>query len=198
MNLLKSVIELHGDDWIDEMERNEAERKLYYNTENGYECFYMEESIQRIFQGAYDNSKKKDACASKNGDVCACAYCGVQTPSNDIDAERGGIFVCENEGCGKHFCTTCYEGMTGCCASEERIAGKMFCPDCLLETSVRSCVSDWLSDYASRMPESFYRSIILDVKESSGFSTGEGFNDDDIKLAFSRNSAWRCKECGKK
>lgn len=44
---LKGVIALHGDGWIEEIERNEAERELYFNTNDGYECFYREEIVQQ-------------------------------------------------------------------------------------------------------------------------------------------------------
>ena len=101
------------------------------------------------------------------------------------------IFVCSNPKCNRPFCADCFSSMCGGSAEEEASVGRMLCPQCLLEYSVRSYIREMLPDYFNRMPESFYQDVLMDVQETSGYSCEGGFNSDDIRLAFARVVAKR-------
>ena len=152
--------------WIENQVRDAEKQELYFRDKAGYEVFLRCETVQ-----------------SKARHELKCHYCGRWHKRDRMGKD---IFVCSNPKYNRPFCADCFSSMCGGSAEEEAVIGPVFCPQCLLESSVRSFIREMLPDYFKRMPESFYQGVLMDVQEASGYNCEGGFNDDDIRLAFAR------------
>ncbi len=156
----------HEDDpaWIELSTRNVEDHELHFRASSNYEVIYRCEKVQQ-------HAQMKSECF-----FCSHYFCEDQMGS--------ALHRCSR--CGKLFCAECYKAMTGCFEYEEGENGATLCPTCVLETSIRSCLSEWLGDYADQMPESFFKDVYNDVYHASGFNGDHGFNDADIRIGFAR------------
>ena len=157
--------------WIENQVRDAEKQELYFCDKAGYEVFLRRETVQ-----------------SKARHELKCHYCGRWHKRDRMGKD---IFVCSNPKCNRPFCADCFSSMCGGTAEEETVSGSVLCPQCLLESSVRSFIREMLPDYFNRMPESFYQDVLMDVQETSGYNCEGGFNAEDIRLAFARVVAKR-------
>lgn len=151
-------------DWVEVLEYDLEKRDLLFRTHNGYEVFYCHEAVQ-----------------SEAFHITDCHFCGRPYSQNEYGHSLHRCNLCN-----KTFCNSCYESMTGTTDFKPNEHSVLLCPSCELKSSIRFLISEWLSDYAKQMPDSFYEDIFDDVCETSGFNRGEGYNDSDIRLSFSR------------
>lgn len=151
----------HSDDpeWV---HLTENDQDLYFIAKDGYETFVRKERIQETAE-----NKLK------------CIFCG-----HSFSEQKFGQLIHRCQKCQRYFCSHCYTTMT-----DDRDAAQFrpsCCPSCFLRETVRGKITQWMGDYAARMPETFLMAVVSNVAENSGFYEEGGFNDDDIRLAFGR------------
>ncbi len=154
----------HPDDpeWVKLYEQGEDDQDLYFIAKNGYETFIRRERIQETAE-----NKLK------------CGFCG-----HSFSPQKFGQLIHRCQKCQRYFCRHCYTTLTGDQAAAQ--SHPSCCPSCFLREAVRGKLTQWLGDYAARMPETFLMTVVSDMAASSGFYEEGGFNDDDIRLAFGR------------
>lgn len=154
----------HSDDpeWVHLTKNGENDPNLYFIAKDGYETFIRRERIQESSE-----------------DKLKCIFCGHSFP-----AQKRGKLIHRCQKCQRYFCAHCYTTMTG--DQDAPQSHPIYCPSCFLRETVRGKITQWLGDYAARMPETFLMAVVSDVAENSGFYEEGDFNDDDIRLAFGR------------
>lgn len=150
-------------DWIETLTINYSSGQLHFRDTDGYEVFYLREELQ--------------------GDVLqepTCDYCLHRQSFTPTTAGTAGMYVCSK--CGRVFCGHCYDERTGYEITADDDRDSLLCPDCLLETSVDSCVTEMLGEYARRLPTAFY-SKVIDTVNALIDNSNRSFDDDDIRDA---------------
>lgn len=169
LSRLNDTRDEHEDDpdWIEELTIKYGTDELRFRDADGYEVFYCREELQ--------------------GDVLqypTCDYCAHRHDFTPTSAGNDGIYVCSR--CGRVFCGRCYDERTGYEITEDDRQDALLCPDCLLETSVESCASELLGEYALQLPDEFLQEVKESVIEAVNHRDGGGFDDDDIRRALRR------------